>query len=267
MCQQRISILIPVYNNHSKLDALISSTLKYPGIFHIVVSDDNPSNFYQGQYYGDVRIDWLRNEVNLGRAKNYLRLLDHVKAERFMFMDGDDELAENVNWLELLAQFQLGDIIIGNFGKRSLNGEIDYVRKFNATTANSGDFLLSWVSWRRNPANGACIYKTKLLSEINKKQLEVDILNWDILWQRHCFLRASELVFVEDVIFIWNETGSNGSMSSSLSTDLKNFRYVVGAFLWYLKKFETSRVFLWLLRSTAVYFWFLLRKMPWKRKR
>ena len=262
----RISILIPVYNNHEYLDCLLESILQYSDVFQIVVSDDNPSNKYSGDYLMNEGIVWNFNENNLGRCGNYLRLLDFVTCDYFMFMDGDDELCADLCWDKILDNFNYGDIVIGNYLVD--NGKATFeVVKFEEGVISSRDFFLKWNSWRLNPANGACIYKSAVLKSLKLDELELDILNWDIHWQRSCLLEVDTVCLVDDCIFIWNYTGENGSVSSSLIEDLKNYNYISSVFAKAARFYGVIPTSIWWLKSSLVYCWFLFLKYIWKRRK
>lgn len=258
-----ISILIPVYNNHDYLDRLLKSILQYNGVFQIVVSDDNPLNRYSGKYLTSKDVIWNFNKKNIGRCRNYLKLLDFVNCEYFMFMDGDDELSANLSWQSILNSFHLGDIVIGNY-KVNNGNKIHEVLKFKKGVVPARDFFLNWISWRLNPANGSCLYRSTLLQEMKFDDLERDILNWDIHWQRNCILTAENICFINECIFIWNYTGENGSLTSSLIEDIKNYSYISSVFVKATNAYGIFDTSIWFIRSSLIYCWFLFLKYIWR---
>jgi glycosyltransferase involved in cell wall biosynthesis len=94
----RLSVGIPAYNRPESLERAVRSVLAQdmPDL-EVVVSDDaspDPRVAALGERLAaeDARVRFSRRERNLGHAGNYRWVLEHARAEHFMWLSDDDWL-------------------------------------------------------------------------------------------------------------------------------------------------------------------------------
>lgn len=100
-----VSIGIPVYNGElhlrEALDSLLAQSYKN---FEIIISDNHSTDTTQeicSEYMSnDSRIRYVRQNENIGAAKNYKYVFDEAVGKYFMWAAHDDVWASN--WLEVL---------------------------------------------------------------------------------------------------------------------------------------------------------------------
>jgi glycosyltransferase involved in cell wall biosynthesis len=96
----RVSVGIPVYNGEpflaQALDSILGQTF---GDFEVIISDnastDRTQDICRMYMAQDTRIRYVRNDVNLGAAKNYNRVFDLSSGEYFKWAAADDLCAPN----------------------------------------------------------------------------------------------------------------------------------------------------------------------------
>jgi glycosyltransferase involved in cell wall biosynthesis len=94
----RVSIGIPVHNGEKYLEAAIDSILAQTySDFEIILSDnastERTAAICQAYAAGDQRIQYFRNEKNLGAAPNFNRVVELSSGEYFKWAAYDDVLA------------------------------------------------------------------------------------------------------------------------------------------------------------------------------
>ena len=107
----KISILIPVYGQPDLARAAIMSASRYLGtVDEIRVVDDKPDDPLVSHYPEVInssdRIKYEINSVNQGRVETYNKLLHACTTELFLMLDGDDFLAEAVDFKKIIRQFE-----------------------------------------------------------------------------------------------------------------------------------------------------------------
>lgn len=90
----KVSVQIPTFNQEKFIANAIESALlqNYPDLEVIVLDDCSTDNTYQvAGSFTDARLKVFRNDKNIGRVKNYNRLLyELVSGEWVVNLDGDD---------------------------------------------------------------------------------------------------------------------------------------------------------------------------------
>ena len=90
-----ITVGMPVYNGDKYIEQAIESILSQTfGDFEFLISDnastDRTREICLDYAVSDSRIHYLRNDVNLGAARNYNRLFEIGSAPYFRWMNADD---------------------------------------------------------------------------------------------------------------------------------------------------------------------------------
>jgi glycosyltransferase involved in cell wall biosynthesis len=91
----RVSIGVPVYNGERYLGATLDSLLAQTfGDFELIICDnastDTTGEIARSYAAKDRRVRYVRNETNLGLARNYARALELASAEYFRWHPADD---------------------------------------------------------------------------------------------------------------------------------------------------------------------------------
>jgi glycosyltransferase involved in cell wall biosynthesis len=127
-----IDIMMPFYGDPGQFqDAVESVRAQTDGDWRLVVIDDVYPDTAPGAWVsglGDPRIEYVRNEANLGVNGNFTKSLELVRAEHFVLM-GCDDLMESGYIASMraaiaahpdAAYFQPGVTVIDDDGKRAL---------------------------------------------------------------------------------------------------------------------------------------------------
>lgn len=118
----KVSILIPVFNRETMLERAVASVLNqsYANIEIVLVDDGSTDNSFavMSQYKHDDRFVLLSHDSNQGIAVARNTLKNNATGEFVMFLDSDDELAEDSISILLETLF-------------SINPPVDYVAATN----------------------------------------------------------------------------------------------------------------------------------------
>jgi glycosyltransferase involved in cell wall biosynthesis len=140
----RVSIGIPVFNGERFLEEAIVSILGQTyGDFELIISDnastDRTQEICRRYAQHDLRIQYYRNDKNLGAAPNYNRVFQLSNSEYFKWADYDDLIAPDflTTCVQVLDQYPSvvlcypRAMIIDESGKHL--GEHDYVIKLDSS--------------------------------------------------------------------------------------------------------------------------------------
>jgi len=135
----RVSVIIPVYNVASYIEATITSVLAQTFTdFELLVLDDCSTDGTAAVVQGisDPRIHFIQNARNLGRAGTDNAALPHVRGEFIAKMDGDDichpeRLARQVTYLTQHPDINVVGSWMQNFGAST------YLNRYPADAADA----------------------------------------------------------------------------------------------------------------------------------
>ncbi|MDR2929411.1 MAG: glycosyltransferase [Propionibacteriaceae bacterium] len=134
-----IDVLFPFYGDVALMKAAVRSVLgQYDRDLRLVVVDDGyPDDSIPGWFesLGDDRVEYHRNEHNLGANGNYRKALTYVKNDLVVVMGADDIMLPNyTEWLRQAAAahpkadiFQPGVVVIDENGAAG-NGLTDSIK-------------------------------------------------------------------------------------------------------------------------------------------
>jgi len=96
-----ISVGMPVYNGDQFLEATLKSVVNQTfGDFELIISDnastDRTAEICQDFVAQDKRIQYHKNEKNLGAGRNYNKVFNLAKGEFFRWQNADDLIAPNL---------------------------------------------------------------------------------------------------------------------------------------------------------------------------
>ena len=149
-----ISIGFPVYNGElflkKALDSLLNQTYSN---FELIISDNNSTDSTQRicQEYAknDKRIQYIRQEKNIGASSNFYFVLTKAKRKYFMWAAVDDHW--DTNFIQKnLAVLQCNSNVVCSISKIDTYGFSDNdIIKHDIPTVNYPKFLKSFVKNRR----------------------------------------------------------------------------------------------------------------------
>ncbi len=98
-----VTISIPTYNQQNYIAQAVQSCLDqtYQNIEVNILDDGSTDNTYGeiSKFLTDRRVNYLRNENNIGRVNNYKKGLESANGEWVINLDGDDFFV-NINFLQ-----------------------------------------------------------------------------------------------------------------------------------------------------------------------
>jgi glycosyltransferase involved in cell wall biosynthesis len=131
--QSKLFIGLPVYNVENTiiktLDSITSQTFKE---FTLLISDNNSTDSTASICKEftkiDSRIQYIKQQKNIGWLNNFLFLLDHANSKYFVWIAGDDYW--NIEFLEKnIKILDSQSNLVGSFSKIGVSG--DYFHKFD----------------------------------------------------------------------------------------------------------------------------------------
>lgn len=227
-----IDILLPYYGSPALLEDAVRSVLAQTSPdWRLLVVDDA----YPGDAVGpwvkaldDPRIEYVRNDENLGFARNFQRCLDLATAEHILFLGGDDRLLPD--YVQIVsdtarrsgvAMVQPGVAVIDGDGQRSM-GLTDRVKRLLRPRADvpgtiSGeDAAVSLMrgAWTYFPS--ICWRRDSVLAHGFKPEhgLALDVaLIMDVL------MAGGELLLLDRELFEYRRHQQSASVVAARATD------------------------------------------------
>lgn len=251
-----ISILIPLYGQPDLARAAILSASRYLGVVdEILVIDDMPTDPLVGHHPEVLQVsDRIRyeiNPVNLGRTGTYNKLLQACTTDLFLMLDGDDYLAEAVDFGELLRLFEADSELVLACGRcREVFGDVTLKTSGPSLRGKvSGlEYFLAWIGVENLFPHSACIVRRS--AAIRCLGYPSEIINSDIAMLRSVLLEGSAIV-VDVVVSYWRFHGGNASKIAEPDVILKNFDSILIPYRRGVAR--NLPVNWWLVRNTRMY--------------
>lgn len=251
-----ISILIPLYGKPDLARAAILSASRYLGVVdEIRVIDDLPTDplvvHYPEILQISDRIKYEINPVNLGRTGTYNKLLQACTTELFLMLDGDDYLAEAVDFGELIRLFEADSQLVLACG-RCCEVFGDETLKTSGPTLRGKvpglEYFLAWVGVENLFPHSACIVKRS--AAICCLGYPSEIINSDIAMLRSVLLEG-DAIAVDVLVSYWRFHGCNASKIAETDVILKNFNSILIPY----KRAVARNLSIngWLVRNTRMY--------------
>ena len=118
----KISCIVPVYNNETTLEHVLSVLTSIDEIDEVIVGDDASSDksYKIAQEFGS-KIRLFRNEKNLGKGGNVVKGIKMSKGDVLFFCDADLSKLDKKHVMNLINTFKDGnyDMVIGASGGES----------------------------------------------------------------------------------------------------------------------------------------------------
>lgn len=220
-----VTIMIPTYNQKDYIIESIQSALcqSYNNI-EVIVNDDysTDATFKIASTIKDDRLKVFKNEQNLGRVKNYRKLLyDLAHGEFVINLDGDDYFTDNdyIKKAVRLVQKNSLDLIFSNqilqyptFKKETI---------MNLPEVIDGNWL--FLNYGKNGIgipHMTALYNRKKALKLNFYSKDIISSDWESLLR---FIINSRIGFINDASSVWRQVESSQSKSQDIQKVLKNF--------------------------------------------
>lgn len=224
-------IMLPFWGRPDHFQLAVRSVLAQTHEdFRLVVVDDvypdlEPGRWVQG--LGDPRVEYHRNEQNLGVSKNYLRCVDLMRSRHSMLMGCDDIMLPRFieRTLELLAEAPDADVI--QPGVQVIDGDgqpsqpmADRVKAFLAPRGSMPQSLrgedmattLARANWTYFPS---LVWKVERIRAIGFRS-DLDIVQ-DIAMLLDIAAAGGRLVVDDEVVFQYRRHASSVSSKTAVS--------------------------------------------------
>lgn len=252
----KLSILIPVFGQPDLARAAIRSASRYLGtVEEIRVVDDKPADPLIDHHPDVLQIsDGIKyevNPVNMGRTGTYNKLLQECTTDLFLMLDGDDYLADEVDFGEFIRQFKADAGLVlacGRccevFGDRVLKTSIPTIRG----KLPGYEYFQAWIGVENLFPHSACIVKRD--AAIHCGGYPPDLLNSDIAMLRSVLLEGDAIV-IDTPVSYWRFHGSNASKNAEPKVLLQNFECILIPYRRGMSRnLPLTR---WLIRNTRSY--------------
>lgn len=229
MDKPSVSIIVPVYNVESYVEACIYSVIRqtYDGVMECVVVDDcgidgsmEKAEIIISEYDGPTSFKILHHDHNRGLSAARNTGMDASSGDYLFFLDSDDELTDNC--IEMLANplgFELYDLVLGDQIRVRQTKEQQWeevetnfrLHLDNNTVLRGRDILRSHKKgWNQLAQNK--LYRSGFIRD-NHLRFKEGLLHEDNLWGFQVACVASSLYAVNSVTYYWKER--KGSITSS----------------------------------------------------
>ncbi len=172
-----ISVGLPVYNGEKYLRSSIDSILAQTfDDFELIISDnastDGTENICREYADRDARIQYFRNEKNLGAAGNYNILVEKARAKYFRWQNADDYIEPNLHELCFKILEKNPDCVL-TFGKtKVIDAEGDLIEKYEDNLHIVDERAADrFVRFKKNVGQTNAIYGLMRLNALRKTHL------------------------------------------------------------------------------------------------
>lgn len=224
--EDKVSIIIPVYNVEKYLAECIESVLQqtYTNWEMLLIDDgstDHSSEICEEYAKKDVRIKVIHQE-NGGQSKARNTGLDAATGEYIMFLDSDDIYDEKaVEVLQKEISEKNADYIVANYMNMENDGtkwdhpifNQERYQNFELSIEDYKDsfFVMNNTIWNK-------IYRKSFLDSIQLR-FEEGIPSEDLVFITYCFIKAKKVFYIKDIVTYYRQRNNNNSVSNNCSYD------------------------------------------------
>ena len=229
----KISIMIPTYNQEKYIAKAIESVLiqDYKNI-EIIVSDDcstDGTSKIIESYLVNNKIKYFRNEINIGRIKNYRKsLYERVTGEWVLNLDGDDYLYESdvISYMVTELQKNQGENIVAIMGSQYTTNLASGVSVISPLHSKRGlfegvDVFLDWD--KLHFGHLAILYNVPSARMVEFYRLDTVSSDWESVLR---LIMNGKVIIVQKIIAVWNLHGGNISNSQSVIEAIEDYSYI-----------------------------------------
>jgi glycosyltransferase involved in cell wall biosynthesis len=223
-----ISIAIPCFNQADTIFKAAHHALAqdYANLEVVVSDDDSKDNTEQilAQFFADPRFRYSRNERNIGRVRNYQRLLrDLVRGDWILINDGDDYLTNTKYISQAVALIERDPKIALVISKVFKSGRDDQV--MNASwpyphIVDGTEFFL-----KHPPFGSLGPFHLSALYE-RERALKLDFYRYDILStdfeSLYRLMTGRRIGFVNEIAGVWSQHSENLTRNPSRKRLVQN---------------------------------------------
>ena len=219
MSSPLISIMIATYNQPEYIVKGLQSCLAQDyHNYEVVIGDDSTNDDSYNAlspYLNDPKIKYFRNKENIGRVKNYHKLLyEYATGDWAMMLDGDDYYIDN-NYLSQAAKWinENENIVMVSAGHLLINENNNTetflpLIKENKVFAGK-DLFYNFIQIGQH---STCIYNRTLAKELNFYSFNSMATDADGLF-RLCL--NGNVVFLKNIVVIWRIHNNNYTFKAS----------------------------------------------------
>ena len=249
----KVTIMIPTYNQEDYIMEAIQSVLSqnYKNLEVVVCDDcsqDNTWNLINS--IQDKRLKIYRNKKNIGRVKNYRKLLYELATGDFVInLDGDDYFIDNSyieKAMELIRKYDL-DLVFSN-------QIIGYKNKQKSTNMNlpkviDGNwlFLNYWKKGIHIPHMTA-LYKRSRAMELNFYNKDIISSDWESLLR---FIINTRVGFIPECIGVWRQVDGSESKSNNIDKYFINIDQLLSISVYAEAFFNKKEIISWQNRMVS----------------
>ncbi len=250
--EEKLSIIIPLYNGEQYIINCLDSIRKQKGIFvEVVVINDGSTDAsldiikdYQ-EKYSDTMAIRIYNQNNGGQGAARNAGIEKANGRYIMFLDQDDTLVENI----LLDMFTIientdADILIGGY-QRVLNGVVRRKVKLQQEEWSKFRIVAPWGK----------LYRKDFLINNNIRFMPI-VLGEDIYFMLMNYCYSPKVIISENIYYNW--TDNKNSVSNTKHKRLTEETYVLNLFM----KIE-SIPNISVLKENKMYEYFLMKTAVW----
>lgn len=211
MHQEKVSVIIPVYNVEQYINECITSVLgqTYTNLEIIIVEDcstDNSLSICEKYAKTDMRIKLLRNERNSGVSYSRNKAFDIITGSYFCMIDSDDWVESN--YIELLVnaikKSDTDACICGYLKEFEKNKKTESFQITEKTKVLTNKEILNCALQKNIPFVGyicAKLYKTSALNNIKLRFDTAISLCEDSLFNYSYFDSVNDCVIISECLY------------------------------------------------------------------
>lgn len=257
----KVTIMIPTYNQENYIKDAIQSALSqnYQNLEVVVCDDCSQDNSWKFiNSIKDERLKVYRNKKNLGRVKNYRKLLYELSIGDFVInLDGDDYFINDMyikKAVELIRQYDL-DLVFSN-------QTIGYKDKQKSTNMNlpkvmDGNWL--FLNYGKNGIHiphMTALYKRKKAMQLNFYSKDIISSDWESILR---FIINSKVGFISEYTGIWRQVDGSESKSSNIDKYFINIDQLLSISTYAEAFFNKKEIITWQNRIISNF----LKDMPY----
>ncbi|PLX00071.1 MAG: hypothetical protein C0593_01765, partial [Marinilabiliales bacterium] len=219
-----ISFLVPAYNEEKYIERCLASirNAKKPE-YEIIVANDRSTDKTeeilenQEQKYNDIRIINNKKNQGLGAVRNLL--LDEARGEYIYYVDADDYLAPDTNFIKLLSFMHENDLEILEVAIKGI--EVNSTKTYSAYKPELEGIVLSGDQYLKKiysfiPSLSLRVYRREFI--LNHKIRFRERRYEDVIFTLSSTLKCKKMAITNESIYIYEQLDES-IMRSSPSKD------------------------------------------------
>ena len=209
----QISVIIPLYNKEAIIERSVRSVLNQSFVdFELIIVNDGSTDKSAGVIQGirDDRIIFIEQE-NGGPAKARNTGVNHAKGKWILFLDADDELAEEVleHFFRIFTKNPTINVIDGSFVVRGNKTTRTVTYNENIRIKNN---YKSFFYKEILPSTGHTLFKRSLLERYSYNEIIRRYEDVELIMR---LLKEAKIITTSKVIFYVNTSYSAASKARS----------------------------------------------------